>query len=75
MVTHPILFGLKIQSTQYWPETPGESLKFNNFLVKTIKAETSDDYVVSTLELINLKVFYAFNAIYEIAGDLLFSAQ
>jgi protein tyrosine phosphatase len=47
-----------IQSTQYWPATSGESMTFNNFLVKTIKVETSVDYVLSTLELTNLKVFY-----------------
>ena len=50
------LNGTYTNSIQYWSEIVGESMQFENYLIKTIDILESADYVFTQLELMNLKV-------------------
>jgi hypothetical protein len=46
----------KTQSRQYFAEEEGDSMTFDNFAVQTIDIVETPDYVVTELDLTNLKV-------------------
>lgn len=57
-----VVEGGTVKCHQYWEGNPGDSVEYGKFSVKTISVDPYEGYLVSLLELKNLKVTHFYDS-------------